>query len=560
MKNHSDQWTFFKRRGQLNEKEAVYWRNILERLLKAGIELEYNLPEKNGSCNRDNFMCNCVATFTPKVKIPNTTACYEQCANWDNSLDASGQPVHPKDGNCQIAKEHGCAGMFCSSFKAPCPSCNKYDRGCNNCAELYDIRKDPNNIRNLVTNELKPTKFVGEHGATGVYKVCKDGSLLGDGGVEVATVGRRPQFFAIYDQMKKIMKTCTKYGAYTNERCSIHIHLLASYLNGSFDAEDRGKEFLNNEVTEMEKPMPEIILANFHQLVRRYHCALIWMGAAGTEMKHLTRWEKFRKPILAYSAAHRRMTSVVDEVRGASKQKPKYAMMNYDPVKFNLEGDVTRLHLEARYLDGMLSPSVVAAHTVLLYALMLKAVDMSRYGILESGSEDYMNKQKEMLKYLCNNDGDWQGGNRFSDTSHIRPYIPALQEQSMLLVRLVKSVLNDQSPADRILKSLAQRPVAMRLIDGQTWEQIEADLGPGEEAMGPVQQLLSQIIDTSSIGECDSGEEWIETAATQLANAGEDSPEHIDSLRKTVEAYVTNQVTNGKLFWSKETGSYTAKG
>lgn len=131
----------------------------------------------------------------------------------------------------------------------------------------------------------------------------------------------------------------------------------------------------------------------------------------------------------------------------------------------------------------------------------------------------------------------------------------------MTLVRLVKSVLNEQSPADRILRSLAMRPVALRLIDGHSWEQIEADLGPGEESMGPMQHLLSQIIDTSSIGECESGEEWIEAVAGSLANIGEEAtPEHLNSLKSTVETYVLNQVNTGKLFWSKDTGSYTTKG
>lgn len=567
MKNILDQWTFFPRRGKLSDRDVSYWRQQLERTLKAGIELEYNLPEKNGSCNRDNYLCSCVAVFEPKQKLPNTSKCFEQCGNWDKSVDAKGLPLYPVDGNCEIAKEHGCAGIYCSAFKSPCPSCNKYDRGCNSCPELYDIKKDPNNVRKLIETELKPTRFVGEYGAHGVYNVMKDGSLMGDGGVEVVTVGRRPQFMALHAQLKKIMSTCSKYGAFTNERCSIHIHLLASYLhsdphlNDHSRDSDRTSEMIRGSINEMEKPMPEIILANFHQLIRRYHCALIWMGVAGESMNHLTRWEKFRKPVLQFSALRHRMPHVVDEVRLASKNKPKYAMMNYDPTKFDDSGNVSRLHLEARYMDGMMSPSVVSAHVVLLYAIMLKAVEMSRYGILESGSEDYMKKQQEMLKALCNNDGDWNSNSRHSDTSKLHPYIPTLVEQSMQLIRLVKGALIEQAPADRVLKELAKRPVALRIIDGHTWEQIERDLGPAEAVVGPMEQLLNQIVDTSAIMECENGEEWVSATIQSLADMrGVSEPESMLSIKKEVETFITDQITSGRLFWSKELGSYTTKG
>jgi hypothetical protein len=567
MKNLSGEWEFFPRRGKLTPEEARYWRQTLERTLKAGIELEYNLPDKNGTCNQDNTMCACVAEFTPATRMPGTAKCFEQCSNWDRSLDAKGLPLYPDDGNCQIAKDHGCAGIFCSAFKSPCPSCSKYDRGCNKCSELYDIRKDPNNVRALISNELKPTRFVGEHGASGVYDVMKDGSLLGDGGVEVVTVGRRPQFGPLREQLKKIMDTCTRYGAFSNERCSVHVHMLSAYLDGNphlnsqSKESDRTNDMVRGHITEFEKPMPEIILANFHQLVRRYHCALIWMGISGNTLEHLTRWEKFRKPVMDFSAGRQRMHLVAEDVRNASKSKSKYAMMNYEPTKFDPQtGNITRLHFEARYLDGMLSPSVVAAHVILLYAMVLKAVEMSRHGILESGSEAYMKQQREILKNLCNNDGDY-GGHRLSDTKNLGPYMQTLKDQSMQLIRLVKNVLVEQAPADRVLKELANRPVALRLVDGHNWAQIEADLGPVATKSSPLSQHISKLIDTSAIFECINGEEWVEATTQSLAGMKNSyEPEDLRSIKQEVEAFITDNINNGRLYWSKELGGYAMKG
>jgi len=559
MRNNLDQWRFFKRSRMLSEKDVAYWRQLMPKLLKTGIELEYNLPDKNGMCQKDNQLCSCVAIFKPKAPQPATSLCYEQCRRWDSSVDESGQLKYAKDGNCPIAREHGCAGIFCSAFQSPCPTCTKYDRGCSSCSEAYNPVRDPKNIRAAIQKELAPTNFVGEYGASGTYKVTQDGSLSGDGGVEIATVGRRPQFFALYESMRHIMGLCRKYGAFTNERCSIHIHLLASHLTAGFNQGDRGAEFIHNEITELEKPVPEIILANFHQLIRKFHCALIWMGVAGTEMKHLTRWEKFRKPILEFSALRMGMPSVVEAVTGMKMSKPKYAMMNYAYTKFDENGSVSRLHVEARYLDGMFSPSAVAAHAILVYALMLKAVEMSRFGILESGDREYMTRQKEILKALCNNDGDY-AGSRHSDTKHLEPYIPMLQEQAGQLVRLVKNVLNDESPADRILRSLARRPIAMRLIDGETWEQIEADLGPEEdEKPGPFRELLTQIIGTSAVVECKTAVEWVEETARSIVQE-QTKPTQLTAVKRDIEIYIDRELSSGRLFWSKELGSYATKG
>jgi hypothetical protein len=545
MLNQHKDWAFIKKRSRpvINKAEAEYWRNALAKLLKVGIEIELNLPDNAGNCDRENFLCKCTAIFDAKNPIPNTSKCYEQCKKWDN-------------GNCEIAKKHGCNGIYCVAFEAPCPNCSKYDRGCNRCPDLYDMRKDPRYLRQKIGESLNPTRFVGEHGSTGVYKVCKDGSLLGDGGVEVATVGKRVQFMPLYKMVKGILDICKENRAFLDERCSVHTHLLASYLNPNFSGNDRGTHFLKGAINEMERPLPEIVLANFHQLVRRFHCALIWMSSAGKSRKNLTRWEKFRKPILPYSAVRNRMAQVRQEVGGASKSKRKYALMNYDPVKFDANGDVNILHVEGRYMDGCWSAASIVAHACLLYGLMMKAVEFSRHGILKAGDKIYMDKQREILANLCNNDGPWDGS-RHSDTSKLDPYIWDLVKQSRQVVRLIKSNLSELSPASEILNSLAERPLALRLADGESWEDIESCLAPRNEKGGPLSEVLAKIIDTSSISECDTEEEWIEAATHQIAKEENDcSAETFNGLKKEVQTAINKRIKAQKLFWSDGIGGY----
>lgn len=543
MINHTDDWIFVNKpsRPPLTAQDAKYWRRTIGKLLKVGIEVELNLPEKNGSCDKQNYMCQCVATFEAKKAIPGTSMCYEQCAKWNN-------------GNCSIALQHGCAGINCSAFKQPCSSCSKYDRGCSTCPELYSISKDPRNIREKVTEALKPTNFVGALGENGIYKVCKDGSLSGDGGIEIATAGRRVEFNSIYEMISKVMAICEEKGAFVDERCSIHIHLLASYLTPGFSEDDSGSNYIKNEVTELERPMPEIILANFHQLIRRYHCALIWLSSAGKGHNEFTRWEKFRKNILPYSAVRQRMSSLVLGVGKASKSKAKYAMMNYEQMKFDDAGDVARLHVEGRYMDGNLSPAVVTAHACLLYGIMLKAIDISKFGVLQSGDKNYMDLQNEMYKNLCNNDGPWDGS-RYSDTSCLSPYIENIKQQSKQLIRLVKTTLCEQSPADEILNKLAEKPLTYHLMEKMSWEKIEQSLMPEAEEIGEEENDLLQLVTLGAISECASPEEWVSAATDQL-NSARRRRKKENTSRESLQEFVSHLKSSRRIQWSTDVGGY----
>ena len=65
---------------------------------------------------------------------------------------------------------------------------------------------------------------------TWVFTVfVQDGSLLGKKGAEVITVGRRVDYWEFYKMAKTIIDTAVTKGAYVNERCSTHMHVLAGY-------------------------------------------------------------------------------------------------------------------------------------------------------------------------------------------------------------------------------------------------------------------------------------------------------------------------------------------
>ena len=550
MINQNSDWSFIEKpsRPPLSEKEVHYWKQTLKKLLKVGIEVELNLPENNGDCDKQNYMCQCTAVFDAKNPIPATLKCYEQCSSWD-------------EGNCSIAKEHGCVGVNCVAFTQPCSSCSKYDRGCDTCPRRYDKSKDPKYVRKQVSDILKPTNFVGSCGENGIYKVCRDGSLQGDGGIEIATVGRRVEFNSLYEMVSNIMSACEERGAFVNERCSIHVHLLASYLTPGFSSDgnpssDDGSKFIKTEVTELERPLPEIIMANFHQLVRRYHCALIWLSSAGKSDNEFTRWEKFRKSVLPYSAMQSKMRIVTEDVGSASNSKRKYAMMNYEQMKFNQKGDVSRLHVEGRYMDGNLSPAAVVAHACLLYGLMLKAVEISKYGILEAGDKSYMELQYEIYANLCNSDGPWDG-NRFSDTSSLKAYIYDLKNQSRQLVRFVKSAIGDNSPAGEVLSSLAEKPLTYHLMENKSWKEIENILLPERTSNNEMEKYILQLVELGVISECSSAEEWVSVVLSEIQEVEGDATKS-KTTGESLKDFVSNLTTQRRIHWSKSLGGFVS--
>jgi len=240
--------------------------------------------------------------------------------------------------------------------------------------------------------------------------------------------------------------------------------------------------------------------------------------------------------------------------------KGRYAFINYSHMRFNEEGDVSCLHLEARYLDGMFSPTAIAAHACLMYGMMLKAVELSAYGLLKAGDNAYMEEQKTMFSLLCNNKfGEGFGEVRVSDTSKFYPYIPKVQDQVKELINLVRGVLVHDPGAIYALEQLAKRSVAQMRIDGMDWDQIESSLyyGNSKKDQG-VEKNIQEILNTSSVCGCADKEEWINTVASIIAEEnGEPQDEAIiKNLKQNVSSSLQKMTENGTVWWASSVGSF----
>jgi len=451
--------------------------------------------------------------------------------------------------NCGDYKFH-CPKEFCSGFVSACTNCGGFTKTCGTCEYKFDPKHNPDHIRSIVDQELKPSHSYGSISKSGVHSITTDGSLLGNKGMEVITIGRRVDYFEFYKMTNDIIVSAVKKGAYVNERCSIHMHILAAYY-ANLVTDKSGSMGIPNAVSELERPLPQVILANFHQLCRRYQNAITWMTMGLTEKDRLTRWEKYRVSILDISAVPHSMYTVqrmVSENAGGNK----YGWVNYNYTRFNNSGDVRQLHLEMRVCDGLLSPSAVSAIACMFYALMIKAVEISRYGVLEVGSDEWLVNANRIKETLLNNKKGWKDGDRFCNTSKLHKYYDVLIKESLELVRQLKHILLDIGPAYGILEQLAERPAALRLSKGETWEDIEQSLVVAVPDESAIEGALSMYIDLRLVNGAKTIEEWVTEVSKTLGNEPVELPENITAF---IKGYIDNKLKNGEVLWSDSLGA-----
>jgi len=551
---------FQQRKGRppLTRDEFEYWLEFLPKILKIGTEFEINLPSPERVLQiKDNQPC--VYAANP---------CSQDCANLETCL----VDRHP---SLCLTRETGsflgskfecpakngadvdacktcpawllnCRGIECSMHTPFCTICPSFQRK-GDVVEKGDIRQDAEQIRQEMRRLFQPTEFVGTVGEKGVLEVKKDNSLINNGGIEIPTVGRRVHWNSFYRMCKDIVDPIAARGGFTNERCGQHYHILAGYFGGNR---------IGRTVSELEKPLPEIVLANLHQLHRRYELAMFWIMSAGTSPASLTRWAKFRQSLRRFSALHSRMGKIQAEMaetiigmNSASNQKGKYASVAYHFCKFDEKGDVETFHIENRIGDGAMSPAVTTAWAMLCYALVLKAVRLSQYGVMEDGSDAYRAKIKEIQPHLIDGERrDW-GEQRTANTTGLHPHIPWLRENAIEMVNWLKPELSNLGPAYDILTSLAGKPCSLRLCEGQTWDQIENDLyGPfaqrGEDAKSLNADEIREVVDLGGIMDCAHLEMWIEEVAAYL---GQNPPMVADTVHQLIQ--------NGELRWSDPVGA-----
>lgn len=554
-------WHFIKmsERPALNRFESQYWLNIFKKIIKVGLEFEFNLQESQGTCRGDSTTCPCVYLDTRDCS--NKCVHEDMCKDYKNIDTCLNKKEECTSDMCNECDTYSvdCKSQECMGFLSACVICTEHAKDCTNCNYKYDPEKNPSNIRNNLIKELKPTESYGDVKGLGIHKIIRDGSLTGDGGAEIITCGKRVDFFSFYNMIKKIMDSVKEKDGFMDERGSIHMHILNSYFGKIVKKKANGEtvtltdESVPPNISSLERPIPEIILANYHQLNRKYQNAMTWMFMGLDKPNKLTRWEKFRVSTLEVSAEKTLMDRVVRTIQEISSDnggKNKYGWVNYVFCSFKDSNFLDRFHVEQRGLDGIMVPSVVAAIACMQQALLLKAIEISKYGTLSIDNNDWLNKAMNMKKSILNGRGSY-GGDRFSDTSDLFRYEAEFRDEAIDLVDQLKVFLMDMGPAYDILSKLAEKPVALYRVEGLNWDDIEKVfyVEPPVVEVSEVEEYINQSIDTQQLKNCKDIEQW----ATSISKLMKE--DKVDHELSEVLAYVEKSSIEGNMIWSDSLGT-----
>jgi hypothetical protein len=347
-----------------------------------------------------------------------------------------------------------------------------------------------------VRQRLEPSYAFSYLGKLGVLDVQTEHC-----GIEVRVIGRHPDFWALQRQYQQIIGHLLTLGARPRATCGLHFHLLAP---------------------DLAEPMPEVILANLWNLTRRYAPELKFLTSAGDRPDGLCRRRNHNSHLemVHHSPVMTTMAEIQQTLQTSKTVPPHQNFLNLEHLSFTPTGDVLPFHVEFRFPDADLCPTSVTAKTFLFMALLLKAVDLSQYGVIHVGKIDPWRRKVELLNLLSNNHGTLAS----SDTSGVTPEIMAELRQGLAeLLELLKPIFCrfiDRS-ALTVLHHLADQPISLRRCQGKDWDTIEYTLSQVlpclETAFDEVDQDLMQHIELGEWCRFSCLETWQHNAAQELA-------------------------------------------
>ena len=263
----------------------------------------------------------------------------------------------------------------------------------------------------------------------------------------------------------------------------------------------------------LAQPVPEIILANIWNLTRRYAPELKYLTSCGETRETLCRRRQHNSHLemIWHSPASENMREIQQHLKKSTVVPEHQNFINLEHIGFSEDGAVLPFHLEFRYPDADISPTSVSAKTYLVFAIALKAVELSQYGVIHVGKIDEWHRKTDLLQMISNNDGNLA----CSDTARVTDEILAeLRRNSHELLDLLESLFNslNDRPALTVLRRLADRPISLMRCDGMDWPEMEdflaKDIEEKSETFDTIDRRLMETIEFRSMSGYSSQEAW----------------------------------------------------
>jgi hypothetical protein len=353
---------------------------------------------------------------------------------------------------------------------------------------------------------MAPSKDMNRLGRLGVYDVVKEHC-----GVEIQVIGRHPHWDSLLEQYQQILRPLREMGVRMRPTCGLHFHLIGIGLAES---------------------IPEIVLANFWNMARKYAPGLKYLTSGGNSWQGLCRRRQHNahQEFLRQSPMNMHMSEIKQRLKESVDVPEHQNFFNLEHTGFDENGDVNGFHIEFRFPDGDLSPVSITAKTFLFLVMLLKSVEISKFGLLHVGKIREWNRKKELMELISNNDG-------LVATSNTEKALDCLQEYQAVVEDLLKFLKSTfimlDNPSEVVLKALAERPISLRRIAEDNWEKIDRELQglvANDRVLDQTDYRIIKIIELGLVEKKESFEEWLTMAAFES-----EAPK--ETVRKRIASY-----------------------
>lgn len=337
-----------------------------------------------------------------------------------------------------------------------------------------------------LVESLLPTQDLSNLGPLGVYQVVDEHC-----GLEIQVIGRQPYYTALIDQYYRLFATLPK-GIRARPTCGLHYHVLTIGLS---------------------EPVPDIILANVWNLTRRYAPYLRFLTSAGDKPEALCRRRNYNSHLemVKLTPFPMTMAEIQQRLRDSRAVPEHNNFLNLENIVFNEDGSIKVFHYENRFPDADLSPTSIVAKIFLFLAILLKAVEMSQYGVIHVGRINEWRRKVELLHLLSNNSGNLATSDTGGVTEEV---IEELRAGCREMLDLTKPVFArfESNPSFEVLSLLAETPISQLRASGRDWDEIEdllAERAAMEAgALDKTDHSLIRCIELAELGEQPTLEAW----------------------------------------------------
>ncbi|XCN71545.1 MAG: hypothetical protein Q3M24_14620 [Candidatus Electrothrix aestuarii] len=344
-----------------------------------------------------------------------------------------------------------------------------------------------------IEQALHPSGNMNQLGELGVYDVIKEHC-----GVEILVIGRHPHWEALLNQYQHIILPLLAEKIRMRPTCGLHFHILG---------------------TGLAEEVPEIVLANLWNMARIFSPGLKFLTSGGKNRQELCRRRQHNahQEFMRLSPVKHSMQKIQATLKKSLEVPEHQNFFNIEHVRFGEAGNISNFHLEFRFPDGDLCPVSITAKVFLFMTMLLKAVEISKFGLLQADIGSLMDDNKNLMDMISNNEGKLAT----SDTSAIDDIIlEKYQSNAKQLLLFLKSIfLLLDNPSEVVLQQLALEPISLRRAKGQRWKEIEDELlshiNP-QPTLDNTDYELIKVIELGLLIGISDQNCWIESAAQFL--------------------------------------------